>query len=1096
MRVRRLKPLIFLICFALMSALLANVKVYASDNNTITMQANVEVKQGDYCYGYIYIDSLEEIATLSVSVHYDTNIVNIRDSYNQALCTLYDKSNQNGTLSFSYIFGNDNPSSKTLLFYFYYNIKDDATIGSSLFDILVDDAYDSGLDSVNVSGSRFNFNVNERAVTKTVNVYGTSSISSKKEEEFELNYSFNNYEIASGAIEIRYDKDLFEFVSLQQSCFLDGKLVDVNTSLIGSINISFVTTDYNNRDTAICNVKFRTKANITDSSIIDFVVSDLYDLELNPVLCSGYQTTINLTYDSSYDDSLAKMYLSPTYDQELNKVSILVKLSSNSNLGAGDFVLYWDSELLVYDSYQKKFSPDFFNVNIKQVSGGILKFSIISLTDIADEEDVLLITFNVNNPHNDEETQLTISGSGLADSLTNPIEMSFVDCNPVIIGKCIYGSWIEIVNPTCLETGVKGHYECSRCHKYFDIDNNEIDDLTIAALGHNLEHIERVEAACTTNGNIEYYHCTRCDKYFTDSECENEITYDDTIINKLGHDPLEAVKENNVEPTCEAKGSYDMVVYCSRCGEELSRTHYEVDVLGHDMEYVEIIWTDFEAEAKYKCSRCEHVEMHSATITSEITTEPTCETTGIRTYTATYEGHTSIKEETIDALGHNYGDAKYTWNGNKCTATHVCQNDNTHVEIEEIIGTYVKVSNATCVLNEKGKYIATFTNIAFTNQESEVFEIENSELGHNMEYFEIVWIEYEAKAIYKCSRCSHTIEYEALVTSEITLEPTYDSTGIMLYTATYDGHTSTKEKEIASLNHEFGSWINEASPTCTSKGIKGHYHCTECGRDFDADYGIIDDLTIAALGHNLEHITRVEATCTTNGNIEYYNCVRCDKYFSDNECENEIAYEETIINKLGHDPLEAVKENNVEPTCEAKGSYDMVGYCSRCGEELSRTHYEVDALGHDYGDWEVYLKPTINNDGIERRTCKRCNHYEERTISKLVKVVIIDGIIKDSTDNEMILTIGSKITILSKEIDGKEFFGWSTKENGEVEYTEKELTITVSENISYYAIYKDIKKDEFFDTSMKFALASMGIMLTAMAGLGIAILVLGKKKKV
>ena len=36
--------------------------------------------------------------------------------------------------------------------------------------------------------------------------------------------------------------------------------------------------------------------------------------------------------------------------------------------------------------------------------------------------------------------------------------------------------------------------------------------------------------------------------------------------------PAKAVKENEVAATCTAEGSYDSVVYCTVCGEELSRT--------------------------------------------------------------------------------------------------------------------------------------------------------------------------------------------------------------------------------------------------------------------------------------------------------------------------------------------------------------------------------------------------------------------------------------------------------------------------------------------------------------------------------------------
>lgn len=49
-----------------------------------------------------------------------------------------------------------------------------------------------------------------------------------------------------------------------------------------------------------------------------------------------------------------------------------------------------------------------------------------------------------------------------------------------------------------------------------------------------------------------------------------------------GHTPAEPVRENEVAATCEKAGSYDEVVRCSVCGEELSREAKAIDPLGHD----------------------------------------------------------------------------------------------------------------------------------------------------------------------------------------------------------------------------------------------------------------------------------------------------------------------------------------------------------------------------------------------------------------------------------------------------------------------------------------------------------------------------------
>ena len=66
-------------------------------------------------------------------------------------------------------------------------------------------------------------------------------------------------------------------------------------------------------------------------------------------------------------------------------------------------------------------------------------------------------------------------------------------------------------------------------------------------------------------------------------------------IEALGHTPSEAIKENEVAATCTTGGSYEEVVYCAVCGEELSRKAVEVVSLGHD--YV-----------KGVCARCGEAE--------------------------------------------------------------------------------------------------------------------------------------------------------------------------------------------------------------------------------------------------------------------------------------------------------------------------------------------------------------------------------------------------------------------------------------------------------------------------------------------------------
>ena len=79
-----------------------------------------------------------------------------------------------------------------------------------------------------------------------------------------------------------------------------------------------------------------------------------------------------------------------------------------------------------------------------------------------------------------------------------------------------------------------------------------------------------------------------------------------------------------------------------------------------------------------------------------------------------------------------------------------------------------------------------------------------------------------------------------------------------------------------SISHTYGEWIKEVSATCEKAGVKGHYHCNVCGKDFDADKKEIKDLQIPAKGHT---ITKKEtpATADREGKIEY-SCDVCKNH--------------------------------------------------------------------------------------------------------------------------------------------------------------------------------------------------------------------------
>ena len=569
----------------------------AEETISIYAETGESIAQGNTGYCYVYVDNTVDLASLTVAVHYDSKKMSVTGYYNQVSCSIYDASNNDGCLMFSYIFDSDGGETKTALFYFYYQINSDAEIGNTGFDVVVEEAYTTTLEVAPYSGSRCSFDITEKKIVNTCSVYGTSTINTSVKETFEIDYSLSNCYIASGSIDVKYDPELFEFVELTQGNFLNGKVVDVNSSQRGTISLSFLATEYNYYSDLV-KVKFRTLKNETTTSQIQLQVNDLYNLELSSVSCSGYTTDVNVTFDSVYAEDAPSVILGAAFLESTEQVLVTVLLEEGSRLGAGDFVLNFDTDDLEFVSYEKGFTPSFFNINDKNVADGVLKFSVISMTDIVDEQTVLTISFNAKRECVNKTSNITISGTGLSDSLTNGILLNFVDTTANIPLKHTAINH-EAKAPTCTEVGWNAYVTCSRC------------------------------------------------EYTTYAE-----------IPATGHTESAVVVENNIAPTCTATGSYDNVVYCATCDTELSRTTITVDALGHELvehsakapTCTEIGWNTY-----VTCSRCDHTTYAEIPATGHshnaVVTAPTCTEQGYTTHTC--HCGDEYTDSYVDALGHD-----------------------------------------------------------------------------------------------------------------------------------------------------------------------------------------------------------------------------------------------------------------------------------------------------------------------------------------------------------------------------------------------------------------------------------------------------------
>lgn len=94
---------------------------------------------------------------------------------------------------------------------------------------------------------------------------------------------------------------------------------------------------------------------------------------------------------------------------------------------------------------------------------------------------------------------------------------------------------VEEIAPTCGESGVSEHWVCSVCSaKFIDEECTQratAENLVIPSLDHkSMEHYESEPIDGDKNGRVEHWYCADCDGYFLDSNGEQRVEKEDTVL--------------------------------------------------------------------------------------------------------------------------------------------------------------------------------------------------------------------------------------------------------------------------------------------------------------------------------------------------------------------------------------------------------------------------------------------------------------------------------------------------------------------------------------------------------------------------------------
>ena len=161
---------------------------------------------------------------------------------------------------------------------------------------------------------------------------------------------------------------------------------------------------------------------------------------------------------------------------------------------------------------------------------------------------------------------------------------------------------------------------------------------------------------------------------------------------------------------------------------------------------------------------------------------------------------------------------------------------------------------------------------------------------------------------------------------------------------------------VDALGHDYGEWIEIVEPLCEVDGVLGHYTCSRCSLDFDAELELLESLVIPAIGHSFtNYVYNEDATCLLDGT----KTALCD-----NECgtTNTLTAENTA---LGHSFTNHVY--NGDATCTLDGT--KTALCDNgCGESETLTA-ENTALGHSFTNYVFNDDATCTTDGSSTAVC-------------------------------------------------------------------------------------------------------------------------------
>lgn len=280
-----------------------------------------------------------------------------------------------------------------------FRVRPDAAAGEYLLDILIENAYNTGLTTVPLNGVSGVFTVTEpQSTTKTLYFYSGSSVSTlhKGEQVSITARTYGSQGLAAGKLEFRYDAALFTCVAAEPLSALSGAMKSLDISRAGYVSAAFASEE-EIPGGELLRLTLEAVADVDADTSVTFAASELYDTALAAMNGIGFTQALTLRKTEVTPETPALRVTMPAAARTDETITAVVTLDSGSGLAAADFCISYDTALLTCTGVKVSAGMESVDgvciVTNPNFDGGQVKFTFICEKGFADEAVLLTMTF-------------------------------------------------------------------------------------------------------------------------------------------------------------------------------------------------------------------------------------------------------------------------------------------------------------------------------------------------------------------------------------------------------------------------------------------------------------------------------------------------------------------------------------------------------------------------------------------------------------------------------------------------------------------------------------------------------------------------------